>query len=119
MVVTCPACGKHVAIGRGLSVPPPCDGCGADLSHALGGVDERTDLDSHTPFGTAVMRRPEIAGGVPSEADTTRMADPLTENLEQTAASPRFEPVTPRAQVASRLALATSERDGSARTREA
>ncbi|MCA9631367.1 MAG: hypothetical protein KC766_27100 [Myxococcales bacterium] len=111
LVVTCPACGRHVAIPRGHTVAPPCDGCGSDLSQALGGVDERTDLDSHTPFGTAVMRRPDVAGGVPSEADTTRM-DPITQELEQTAASPRYEPVLPQRKVASQLALAATELEG-------
>ncbi|MGE0324028.1 MAG: hypothetical protein AB7K71_13225 [Polyangiaceae bacterium] len=112
ITVTCPACGRHVAIPAGQTVPPPCDGCGADLRHALGSVDERTDLDSHSPFGTAVMRRPEIAGGVPSEPDTTKMAHPITEDLERTAASPGFEPVQAKARSAAHLALAATEPAG-------
>lgn len=109
MVVTCPVCGRQVAIPRGHTVPPPCDGCGADLSHALGNVDEKTDLDSHTPFGTAVMRRPDVAGGVPSEADTTKLPQPFTEDLERTAQSPGFQPVLAQRKVASQLALAATE----------
>ncbi|MCA9645502.1 MAG: hypothetical protein H6718_16490 [Polyangiaceae bacterium] len=78
----------------------------------MGNVDERTDLNSHTPFGTAVMRRPDIAGGVPSGPDTTKMAQPITEDLERTAASPGFEPVAAKRRAASQLALAATEPAG-------
>lgn len=125
LVVTCPGCGRPTPVDLTPSPEasagadaerrgPRCVNCHADVSGALGPADADTALDSYAPFGTAVMKRPNVeailaghatpeiahvnpdvlplgARGGPRADDAVKVSSPLT--LASTVAAPSPAPL--------------------------